>query len=268
MKYRPILFSGEMVRAVLDGRKTQTRRVIKPAFGEPDKWGVWGSESEPSQGYFILCHEDGGEPNYELVKNCTCGWANNPDWTHDDLCKTQICEPCKRPPKNPNSYPERVVRCPYGSPDDRLWVREAFQIVGRNYQPTTHITKSLPAGCEVLYRQRDERGWLEFEHPSEPFLWRPSIHMPRCASRITLEVVSVRVERLQEITVDDCIAEGVHHLVPCGFNEYGDVNAYAAFRDLWDSINSKPRKDGTNISWSANPWVWVVEFKREEGGGA
>jgi hypothetical protein len=163
MNERPILFSGEMVRAILEGRKTQTRRVIKPQL----------------------------RINY---------------------------------------------KCPYGQPGDRLWVRETWQCFKPN---TEEIINPNTVNIRALaYRATNEwRG-----------KWRPSIHMPRWASRITLEITAVRVERLQDIGEVDAMREGD----PTCENTHIDW-----FRALWDSINAK-----RGYSWESNPWVWVVEFQR------
>lgn len=166
MKERPIIFSGEMVRAILAGRKTQTRRVIKPQPVIQD--GV--------------------------------------------------------------AFFKTGQRCPYGQIGDRMWVREAWI---RN--------SGVPA-----YRA-DDPSW-----PGETPKWKPSIHMPRWASRITLEIVNVRVERLQDITVGDAWAEGCPN---------SDVNVIPDwFIPLWAGINAA-RGNG----WDDNPWVWAIEFKRVGG---
>lgn len=187
MKERPILFQTPMVRAILAGTKTQTRRAVK---GIALDWLAPGMFSP------------------EFVAN-----------------------------------PENGL-CPYGVPGDRLWVREAFASYG---------------GTETHYHYR-----ADTNVPNPNGGWKPSIHMPRAASRILLEVTAVRVERLQEISDEDAAAEGCPCYV-CGrtmdgrseddchcFHRHADAKDY---RDLWDSING----DG---SWEANPWVWVVEFRR------
>ena len=169
MKERPILFSAPMVRALLAGTKTQTRRIAKGLALE------WLSE--------------GFEPTFVA----------------DDANRL----------------------CPYGKPGDRLWVREAW-------------AKTHCLGHEMfVYRAEDNR--TDYGGP-----WKPSIHMPRLASRILLEIVSVRIERLQDISEADAEAEGTP--IPCG----GWVGGY---RNLWESINGPG-------SWDSNSWVWVVEFKR------
>lgn len=191
MRERPIIFSGEMVRAILEGRKTQTRRVVKP---QPplDEWGV----SKPWQ-------TDAFEVN------------------------------------------GRDYRCPYGLPGDRLWVRETFS----------------PDYFDAQSRHAYRADWtLESgEFVPEP-KWTPSIHMPRWASRITLEVTDVRVERVQDISNSDIYAEGILPPDPDEPGPYDpDEGARSAFKDLWWSINAK-----RGYGWEKNPWVWVVEFKRVE----
>ena len=194
MKERPILFSAPMVRAILDGTKTQTRRVVKHC-----KCKITGAE--------LAACEIAGE-------------VNAGDYTN----------------------------CPYGQPGNRLWVRETWAAPhSEDARPPSAIQCDW---MRIHYAATEDRGGL---------LWRPSIHMPRWASRITLEVTGVRVERLHDISAEDAIAEGVrvhedHHGKPRG-SIYSPVQAY---RDLWESINGAG-------SWDANPWVWVVEFKRVEG---
>lgn len=188
-----MLFSAPMVRAILDGRKTVTRRLVKP---NPHK-------------------VDGGVP-----------FADAPAWAHAE----------------PGSA---VMRCPYGVRGDRLYVREAWAAP----HAYDHLPPRLiPQDARIHYAATEDRGGL---------LWRPSIHMPRWASRITLEVTGVLVEQLQEISYEDARAEGAEfwrndgtltELPPCSAHRY-------AFEDLWTSINGAD-------SWNANPWVWVVSFRR------
>ncbi|MEB3840523.1 hypothetical protein [Pseudomonas guariconensis] len=185
-KERPILFSGPMVRAILDGRKTVTRRALKV---QPRTKGDIGS-------YGL------GQP-----------FIRHPD-------------PTKRNPE-----------CPYGRPGDRLWVREAWAQIN---------VAQAPGESWVVYRECDNR--TDYGGP-----WKPSIHMRRRDSRILLEITSVHVERLQEITPNQCIAEGAWRAED---KELGRGHeAISAFADLWRS---------TGGDWDANPWVWVVEFKRIE----
>ncbi|KAI93529.1 hypothetical protein T281_16090 [Rhodomicrobium udaipurense JA643] len=222
-KERPILFSAPMVRAILEGRKTQTRRIVKrqPAGAEsvsqtlasdvaPDKVGAWEF------------------------------WAGKP--------QTPLSDP---------------VFCPYGRPGDRLWVRE------------TWADASSENGPVVLYRAGNDRRYLVDESYPVDYdrfpiksrdAWsrwaadveggsggyRPSIHMPRWASRISLEITDIRVERLQDINEEDARAEGV---APWRRPVAQSAPHFAAFADLWRGLNGPD-------SWAANPWVWVVAFHR------
>ena len=192
-KERPILFSAPMVRALLDGSKTQTRRVVK---GSTDAWDSFQVEEDiTGREFFFVC----GEP--------------------------------EAGPRKLRPIITSLI-CPYGQPGDRLWVKETHSFVP---------DADEPAGCSaVLYAADGERyGKL-----------RPGIHMTRWASRILLEIVSVRVERLQDISDQDAMAEGVDAAA------YGKSHRYG-FSRLWESINGVG-------SWDANPWVWVVEFRRIE----
>jgi len=187
MKERPILFSGPMVRAILEGRKTQTRRVVKP--------------------------QPGCDPR---------------DDEHLDM-----------------------GRCPYGQPGDRLWVREAWHTDERDLEYARAKHEDAMSDSPIYYR-------ADPENDNAGCTWRPSIHMPRWASRITLEITRVRVERLQEISEKDAIAEGADpYLHPVHPGREG-LRHVDGFRSLWESINGPG-------SWDANPWVWVIEFKRVEG---
>ena len=196
MKSTPILFSGQMVRALLAGNKTQTRRVIKP---QP---GTFSSHV--------------GDLNHGKAWMPVGGvhWENWP--------------------------------CPYGQPGDRLWVRETFCYF-------TERTVAHKTG--IAYRADN---WAEC--PAENGKWKPSIFCKRADSRITLELTGVRVERLQAITEEDAIAEGVHTIKTGGeVQSDGTVkpivlSARWCYGGLWDSINGPG-------SWVANPWVWVLEFK-------
>lgn len=193
MKERPILFSAPMVRALLDGTKTQTRRVVK---GLTDKMWIEAT----ANGGFNVCYD--GEP--------TCG--------------TGVWEVAE------HAHP---ISCPYGQPGDRLWVREAW------------APRAIDPECTAAaYRATDD----ECNGP-----WKPSIHMPRWASRITLEITGVRVERLQDISSDDAAAEGWPG--PDAQNSIRHAYPIAWYSHLWEQINGAG-------SWAANPWVWVVEFKR------
>ncbi len=165
-----------------------------------------------------------------MVNARYCGHPNL--WLRDGKC--DITDPAKE------------WRCPYGQPGDRLWVRETFSHFERNDQ--------LKPGAEIFYRAEDE--CLELRP------WRPSIHMPRWASRITLEITGVRVERLQDISEADAMAEGAppsHPSIDRISREFGYADFPRSwYAQLWEQINGPG-------SWDANPWVWAVEFRRLEG---
>lgn len=196
MNEHPILFGGEAVRAILDGRKTQTRRVINPQSFKLD---------------------GGGHPYIDM------GYPD--EWDGAGL--------------------RRDILCPYGQPGDLLWVRETWN---SDQQYASWKPSEIPQGAPLYYKA-DESGKPDPDGITP--IWRPSIHMPRWASRIALRVTDVRVERVQDITDYDCQCEGLLH------NNYSN-NIRGQFTDLWDSINAK-----RGYSWSSNPWVWVVEFRRE-----
>ena len=216
MRERPILFSAPMVRALLAGTKTQTRRVVK----------------EPIS-----------------------GWLNNASGSHKVL-DGQVFN---------YSFDQHLGDCPYGQPGDRLWVRESFwgcDAPGWGDQPCV-VYDDEWHGKE--YRPAEVRPW------ARKFGRIPSIHMPRECSRITLEITAVGVERLNDISQADAMAEGVWTAgaakesgildrSPGG----GVLNHVGAFRNLWEEINGAD-------AWQANPWVWVVEFRvlhpRTDGGG-
>lgn len=223
-KERPILFSAPMVRALLDGSKTQTRRIAKdiPYGPDADHFGTQIMDWALSGVY-----QD--ETN------------TSPDrWWLDIQCDV-----------DDNTHDE--IRCPHGQPGDRLWVRETF-----GFNPDH---PGILAHC--CYR-------ADPGHEHDGISWKPSIHMPRTASRILLEIVSVRVERLSDCSEADAVAEGVgivtDHMkaaaaygmyycaMPDGKIHYSD-NAVELYKTLWEQINGAG-------SWAANPWVWVVEFKR------
>jgi len=196
-KERPILFSGAMVNAIREGRKTQTRRVMKP---QP--------EVSPNGAFWHWPHL-GGVAHWEAGSSVTRRWQT--DTLFD--------------------------RCPYGQPGDRLWVRETWHTWG-------------PPERQILEYRAD------CLNPQE-YTWRPSIFMPRQHSRITLEVVSGRVERVQDISRDDVKAEGIApYTFARGVLADPPHDPRWKFIELWDSINEK-----RGYGWAVNPWVWVVEFK-------
>jgi hypothetical protein len=210
VKERPILFSGQMVRAILDGRKTQTRRVVRP---QPD---------------FISPAD--GLP-YPYVEH---------QFIRDNKIVT-----LQGPEGMPNSrFVGKPIRSPYGTVGDRLWVRETWRVFGgREYE----YQQSKAA---VQYRA-DE---TEFEQKD----WRPSIFMFRWASRITLEITNIRVERLHQMTQADIHAEGGpdHSMQAAniGTKDAEYLLDYSWFSHLWNKINGKKHP------WESNPRVWVIEF--------
>jgi hypothetical protein len=189
MKEHPILFNDEMVRKILEGRKRETRRVIKARskhIPDPQKLLLDGWKYRYAEGAVFVNRGPG-----------TTTW---------------------------------IFDCPYGEAGDRLWVREAWRYKAES------LFSDNP---EVEYR-------ASAPNPRDGQDWKPSIHMPRWASRITLEVVEVQVERIQDISRASITAEGVKVSLLERLN----------FQELWDSINEK-----RGYGWDANPWVWVVAFR-------
>ncbi|MGK2387420.1 hypothetical protein ACSJHS_20690 [Klebsiella pneumoniae] len=238
MKERGMIFNGEMVRALLSGRKTQTRREV----------------------------------NLNLDIAClatTYDWATSLAANHyQALTEEQIQQKAEslrgviHPVILGNGQMVSII-CPHGKPGDRIWVRETFcpvddtQYGGEkwvDYRATPKFEASHPAG------------WDCAPNDAEALKWRPSIHMPRWASRILLEITDVRVEQLNAISQEDAQAEGMELT---GWRPtYSDPDSggevmtpYDNFAELWSSIYG-------DESWKANPWVWVISFKRVEGGAA
>lgn len=166
----PIIFSTDMVQAILQGRKTQTRRIFK----------------------------DHPRLASDVSKIDLKQWFSD--------------------------FPDLIMSyCPYGKPGDILWVRESFFEYSKNeYEYKANFT-------------------------NEPIKWKPSIHMPRKAARIFFEVINIRVEKVQDISIDDCIQEGSPFIKSENYH-------YQWYKNLWCKINGK-------ASWDKNPWVWVIEFK-------
>ncbi|MBC4256638.1 hypothetical protein H8M44_12325 [Klebsiella pneumoniae] len=238
MKERGVIFNGEMVRAILHGRKTQTRRPIK-----------WKQTRFTEIGE----REDG----------------SNWPWSEDAEHACDFWHPC-----------------PFGAVGDRIWVRETFQGPLFDYDLMDSYCKDPTPfeNPEFCVYKADGVPAPEFYNADDELhcCWRPSIHMPRWASRIMLEITDVRVERLNSINEHDAIAEGLAEIskdwrtykygVPdrdgypgtddCGW-PWHEWECYpiSAYSKLWESIYGAD-------SWQANPWVWVIEFKRVEGGAA
>lgn len=219
MTERPILFSDSMIRAILSGTKTQTRRVV----------GARGAFWDRS--YTGTVERDG-------VLRFRVG-------TEGTIV---------------HGSPE--VRCPYGAVGDQLWVREAWApFVGPDGRDHVAFRSTCAPDGSFLWGGDGEIAQMQIHR------WRPSIHMPRWASRLTLEVTSVRVARVQSISEDDARAEGCSGHDPEPVAEGGTIYAMkgrssapsplAHFRALWDSINGKR----PGCAWADNPWVWVVSFK-------
>jgi len=223
VKEKPIIFSGPMVKAILEGRKVQTRRVIQP---QPVFDGEWVSWNVGGKDWFSGVTEDQMRADYGLL-----------------------------------------ARCPCGAPGDRLWVRESFGVFGLSpsgvhlgYKARLPEGKTLAetdGGLDIRNVDEHATAWAMRALDSER--WKPSIHMPRWASRITLEIKSIRVERLQEISEADAIAEGMQRSERTGMYPSPEGNcefATWAFKYGWDAINGKRK----GCAWANNPWVWAIEF--------
>ncbi|WP_421549159.1 hypothetical protein [Pseudomonas sp. QD4] len=234
VKERPILFNAPMVRATLEGRKTVTRRAVNPQPRLTDGSGfAW-------KGHLFGCGSDDRETSRNFSQHC----------------------------------------CPFGKPGDRLWVRETWGVISHDFDEHGNMIDWEPDrpaspiremrfgqgyySGHVIYRADGEAAWAGDDDGGgdDRSAWKPSIHMPRVASRILLEITAVRVERLQDISEDQAKAEGVRL--------YTD---HAELGDWWhvegiETYSADPRKSfellwqSTGGNWNANPWVWVVEFKR------
>lgn len=219
MRERPILFNSEMVRAILDGRKTQTRRVAKIDLGS---WLDGQADKIDESDLSFSIGE--GHSGFGLYVSCT-------------------------------EYPEEgseFFKCPFGKPGDRLWVRETW----RRGSASWHHTKPENSEITISYKAGGVSGFI-----TRPYLerlpgdskssegWVPSIHMPRWASRITLEIKNVRAERLNDISNEDALSEG---MTPCPTGAHECQCQKNQFQFLWAKLY------GNNPS---NPWVWVYEFE-------
>lgn len=227
IKERPILVSPELVRAYLDGRKWQTRRIVKP---------------QPEQSEKL----ESGAQLYQWVPNGSKGWFAG-------VTREQLVSDAGL------LYPGR---CPYGNPGDRLWVRE------NGWEPPERITnKMLREGADTWPKWVYDADEPDFDCLQENnWIRRPSIHMPRVACRLVLDVVNIRAERLQDITEEDAVAEGMVFHYPTGNPDVvrfaagrqptldDPSTAIGAFREKWFELHGKE-------SWHSNPWVWVIETK-------
>lgn len=215
---KPILFSGPMVRAILDGRKTMTRRVVTP------------------------------QPHFDFT---------GPEWDEPACCdsKGKLCI-------GPRTFAiwleDFHIACPY-QPGAQLWVRETFYLDDIDYSEGGVLPSQQPEDSSLYYRadgeccqQVPECACAEVGKTK----WRPSIFMPRWASRITLEIAAVRCERVQDIGNVEVRAEGMELADTYG-QSYPRAKWRGIFARTWDALNAK-----RGYSWEANPWVWVVEFRR------
>ncbi|WP_323115271.1 hypothetical protein [Klebsiella variicola] len=232
MKERGMIFNSEMVRAILSNRKTQTRRVMKV---------------QPESNQLGLL----------LITDST---------KHSDIGKYHWAESNA----TGNHVRSKLFSCPFGAVGDRIWVRETWSSDFANYYPNDRVWYAADNNRRLDIEVVDGvRGIYSPESDVHvPFRWQPSIHMPRWASRILLEITDVRVERLNAISEEDARAEGIidgdclncGEPEPCGCAN-PEPDATDAFAYLWQSIYGQE-------NWNANPWVWVIEFKRVEGGAA
>jgi len=209
MRERPIIFNSEMVRAVMEGRKVQTRRIV------------------------------------DKVRPDNCLVVRKPTKTKCGI-HTHVLDAV-----------EQGI-CPFGAVGDRLWVRETWSEDFANYYPNDRVWYAADDDRRLDIEVVDGvRGIYSPESDVHvTFRWRPSIHMPRWASRITLEITGVRVERLTALSDDDARNEGCPAQLP--HNPEDEHQARTWFRGLWSELYGEE-------SWQANPWVWVIEFKRVEG---
>lgn len=201
MRERPILFSTPMIKAIIDGRKTMTRRLLKK------------------------------QPLDILPMNVPNQWIT-----------LDVKEP------EPHG---KVIKCRFGVPGDRLWVRETFSLIEENGAQKIIYRADYP---EIDSLELEECGYTA---------WKPSIFLPHQYSRITLEITNIRVERLQEITEDEAGKEGIPECRKpqrdtCFLCPFEKELCNVGFSNLWDSINGK------TYPWSSNPWVWVIQFKKLE----
>jgi hypothetical protein len=204
---RQILFSAPMIRALLDGTKTQTRRLMNP------------------QPVHAQHHEWNGAVIHDDEQRLWC-WK----WhTYDNLWDEHVRDDERR---------HLAVKCPYGRAGEQLWVKETWTHDADSLDDARAQHEDAMSMSSVYYRASMP------DDEAETMRWRPSIFMPRWASRITLKIVEVRVQLLQEISEDDARAEGV-----------ADRASYAL---LWDRINGASR----SLCWAKNPWIWALTFTR------
>lgn len=225
---RPIIFSAPMVRALLVGTKTQTRRVVKPQLNDHHWYKL------PGYTHHVSVH-----PNADgcAVHSCHM-WAQS------------------------GADGMQRIQSPYGGVGDRLWVRETWLELDRDHWADPSAPKQdilchpWPRANACAYRS-DTTSDGDDIRKAYGYRWRPSIHMPRWASRITLEITDVRAQRLQDISEEDARAEGVKPAPFCKAGRPNGLEHVESFEQLWDSINGAG-------AWDGNPWVWAITFKRAE----
>jgi len=229
---RGILFTGQMVGAVLGGKKTQTRRVA-------------GGLAALNGGYYA-------------GRVGKTSFADGKWWFYELGCGS-------------SALPVAGFPCPYGQPGSRLWVKETFSIWDHSFNEVEVVYAADPdaAGKVVEFENGEKPSGIYRRKRDGRKPWRPSIFMPRWASRVTLELTDVRVERVQAISEEDAVAEGCVRVSQAEGDYYqGSAHptkgapkvfpcARAAYHDLWDSINAR-----RGFGWAANPFVWVLSFRR------
>jgi hypothetical protein len=237
MTEHPITMSAESIRAIQAGLKHETRRPIKP---------------QPQESYSERFE------NNVVVEHYSYGWS----WT-PDLYKFA---------REPVNSPFMLRRCPYGQPGDKLWVREQYSLTLRGQAEAPGFVRllrygpSLVEGDEIEVPPEHYAWFDEREHGKLHYMPRPSIFMPRWASRFILPLTIVRAERLQDITFDGIVAEGIdaaaidRRIAPDSPLRPVEALARDQFVSRWNALNAK-----RGYPWSSNPWVWVLGWEQVEG---
>lgn len=239
---RPILFSGPMVRAILSGAKTQTRRVVKANWYALPPEHAEGATDAIQSGWATIWP---GKHTHTWDADGIGG----ENWYHDDGKPNDL--EFRKGEAAFYAFRQGFWRCPYGQVGDRLWVRETAYIAPPNFSDSRNFTHLDPAGRPRVAGYAASMDGESVRCARDYGIKKtPSIHMPRWASRITLEITGVRVERLQSTSGIDALAEGIESV-------YGNGASVTDFAHLWDGINSE-----RGFGWDKNPWVWAIEFKR------
>ena len=229
-----------MVRAILEGRKTQTRRVVKPQppketsfFGHlmpKDEWQACTGDPKDVEAWGIA--------DSPWIK-CPYGWIGDQLWVREAFAEVLAVSPATDQPMELGPG-ERLIQAPTSWVDEKGRTRWAYDGKVICYRANSNVEFCDGDGFTGEFADKDDMAH-----------WKPSIHMPRWASRITLEITDIRVERLQDITLEDCKAEGLHDLTDIGYRY--------VFGQGWNALNFK-----RGYSWESNPWVWVIVFRRLE----